>query len=168
MIYCTAAQQQLCVENKALAPKLFMRNNKRVVAIQSVCRWEWDLGRTELRRRGNSGQSEHFQWDGNGQLKSKESTFARRTQSSNLSEGKKDFLRNGETSALACFRDPVCSVMLFWPMDTSSSITTNGGSSDGRRRDGFQTAYIKCLLLLLSPSVLPVLWVCRTVCGLLC
>ncbi len=39
MIYCTAAQQQLCVGNKAVAPKLFMRYNKTIVAIQSVCRW---------------------------------------------------------------------------------------------------------------------------------
>lgn len=50
MIYCTAARQQLCVGNKALAPKLFMRYNKRIVAVQSVCRWGQDSGKSELRR----------------------------------------------------------------------------------------------------------------------
>lgn len=63
-----------------------------------------------------------------------------------------DFLRNSETSALACFREPVCSVMLFWPVDTSSSATTKGDTFEG----GTETAF-KCLLFLLSPSVLHVL-----------
>lgn len=57
MIYYTAAQQQLCVGNKAVAPKLFMRYNKRIVAIRGEDRTR---GKMELRR-GNSGvQSEHL------------------------------------------------------------------------------------------------------------
>lgn len=78
---------------------------------------------------------------------------------------RKLFLRNCETLAPARFREPVCSVMLFWPVDTSSSATTKGRLIRGEERDGFQTAYIKCLLLLPSPSTLPVLWVCLTSAG---
>lgn len=58
----------------------------------------------------------------------------------------RDFLRNSETPALACFRERVCSVMLFGPVDTSSSATTKGASLVGEEGDGFQTAYIKCPL----------------------
>ena len=46
--------------------------------------------------------------------------------------------RVSETSALACFREPVCSVMLFWPVDTSSSATTKGDSFEGRRETAFK------------------------------
>lgn len=73
------------------------------------------------------------------------------------------FLRSSETSASACFREPVCSVMLFWPVDTSSWATTKRDTLKGGFWGGgrvFQTAYIKCLPFLLLPSVLSVLWVC--------
>ena len=50
----------------------------------------------------------------------------------------KDFLWNSQTSALACFREPVCSVMLFWPVDTSSSATTKGDSFEGWRETAFK------------------------------
>lgn len=49
-----------------------------------------------------------------------------------------DFRRNGETSVSACFKEPVCSVMLFWPVDTSSSATTKGGSFERRRETAFK------------------------------
>lgn len=50
----------------------------------------------------------------------------------------KDFLRNSKTPALVRFREPVCSVMLFWPVDTSSSATTKGDSFEESRETAFK------------------------------
>lgn len=80
-----------------------------------------------------------FQWDGNLQLKSKESTFLCCTQSYSLSEWRKIFWGIARPLLwLACFREPVCSIMLFWPVDTLSSATTKGDSVEGRRETSFK------------------------------
>lgn len=153
MIYCTSAQQQLCVGNKALAPKLFMRHNEGIVA---VCGRGRNSGKTELRRRKCAAQSERFsvRWKiGHWRARAVRFHAARRAES--LS-GRKDFLRNSETSASACFGEPVCSVMLFWPVDTSSSAATKGDAFDERRETAFKQHILNILLrrlhLLCSPS----------------
>lgn len=67
-----------------------------------------------------------------------------------------NFLRNSETSALACFREPVCSVMLFWPVDTSSSATTKGDTFEGGRETAFKphilNVFFSCFHLLCCMS----------------
>ncbi len=107
-------------------------------------RWSW--GERTLLCKVNI-----FQWDGK---------WGKR-----VSEWREIFLRNSQSSAFACCGEPVCSVMLFWPVDTSSSATTKGDSFAGRRETAFKQNILNVFLLLLSPPVLPVLWVCLTSAG---
>lgn len=125
MIYCTAAQQQFCVGNKAVVPKLFIRNNKRIVAVQRVServglregRWRWEKCGVQTAHPPVS------EW---------EQCVYRVPRGAFQSIG-----RFYDTSTCAGFGEPVCSVMLFLPLDTWSSATTKGDSFEGRKARGF-------------------------------
>lgn len=89
-------------------------------------------------RRNSVEQSEHLsvRW----KLAVKEQRKSVSTLQTELKpfRAEKDFLRNSETTALARFGEPVCSIMLFWPVDTSSSATTKGDGLEGRRETAFK------------------------------
>lgn len=150
MIYCTAARQQLCVGNIALAPKLFMRYNKRIVAVQSVCRWGQDSGKSELRR---------------GEIHRATGTFLTEMEIGSWRVRRVRFRvkHRAETSpeGRAMFRDLMLGLTLrdlfvawhySWPRGhIEIRHDKKATHSEGRREAAFQTAYIKCL----SPSTSP-------------
>lgn len=149
-----------------------MRYNRRIVAALRACGWgehfgegrSWSSGEGTVRRKVNISQPK-------GRKKKRKigswSVFPCSTTKLKPFITEKDF--SEQASALACFGwggGPVCSIMLFWPRghiklchNERRHISQEAGGEEGGgswRRDGFQTAYFKRLLLPPSPSLVVV------------